>query len=99
MMTMDNRAVVGMPIYLTVVIVVAAVIIVLIMSAAQKKGKEVPIDDKHRVFYQNVEKGHDRVEAEKGCITCHNPQVVPLPKRHPPKEQCLICHKLNYAKR
>jgi cell division protein FtsN len=79
------------------VAVVIIVIVVFIMSAAHKKPKQVPIDDKHHAFYQSVEKGQDRVEVEKGCVICHNPQAIPLSKQHPPKEQCLICHRLNYA--
>jgi ribosomal protein L31 len=83
---------------LLAVAVVVIVIVVLIMSTAHEKAKQVPIDDKHHAFYQGVEKGQDRIEVEKGCVTCHNPQAISLPKKHPPKKQCLICHKLNYAK-
>ena len=77
---------------------IAVVIVVLIMNTAHEKAKQIPTDDKHRPFCEAMEKGHDRIETEKGCIVCHNPQAVPLPRKHPPKEQCLICHKLNYAK-
>jgi hypothetical protein len=77
---------------------VAVVLVVLIMSTTHEKAKRVPADDKHRAFYEAMEKGRDRIEAEGGCITCHNPHAIALPKKHPPKEQCLICHKLNYAK-
>jgi hypothetical protein len=77
---------------------VAAVLGVLIMGTTHKQAKRVPVDDKHRAFYEAMEKGRDRLEAERDCITCHNPHDTPLPKKHPPKEQCLICHKLNYAK-
>ncbi len=77
---------------------VAIVIAVLILSTTREKTKPVPVDDKHRPFYEAMEKGHDRIEVEKGCVVCHNPQAIPLPKKHPPKEQCLICHKLNYPK-
>jgi len=77
---------------------VAALLVVLIMSTTLEKAKRVPVDEKHRAFYEAMEKGRDRIEVERGCITCHNPHVIPLPKKHPPKEQCLICHKLNYAK-
>ena len=83
---------------LLVIAAVAIVLVVLIMITAREKAKRVPADDKHHTFYQAIEKGRDRIDAEKGCITCHNPQAIPLPKKHPPKEQCLICHKLNYAK-
>ena len=77
---------------------VAVVLVVLIMSATREKAKRVPVDDKHRAFYEAMEKGRDRIETERDCITCHNPHAIALPEKHPPKEQCLICHKLNYAK-
>ena len=77
---------------------VVLVLVVLIISTAREKAKRVPADEKHRAFYEAMEKGGDRMEVEKGCITCHTSQAIPLPKKHPPKEQCLICHKLNYAK-
>jgi hypothetical protein len=83
--------------WLTIAAVVS-VLLVLIMSTARDKGKRVPFDDRHRAFYEAVEKGSDRVDVERGCITCHNSQVIPLPKKHPPKEQCLICHMLNDTK-
>ena len=77
----------------------AVVLIVLIVSTIHEKAKRVPVDEKHRAFYGAIQKGRNRIEAERGCITCHNPHTIPLPKKHPPKEQCLICHKLNYAKK
>jgi hypothetical protein len=77
---------------------VAVVLVVLIMSTTREKAKRVPVDDKHRAFYEAMEKGRDRIETERDCITCHNPHAIALPEKHPPKEQCLICHKLNYAK-
>ena len=77
---------------------VVLVLVVLIISTVREKAKRVPADDKHRAFYEAMKNGGDRIEVESGCITCHNPQTIPLPKEHPPKEQCLICHKLNYAK-
>jgi len=77
---------------------IAVVLVVLIMSTTHEKAKPVPFDDKHRAFYEAMKKGQDRIDAEKGCLTCHNSQAIPLPKKHPPKEQCLICHKLNYSK-
>ena len=75
------------------------VLVVLIMSTARDKAKRVPVDDKHRASYEAMEKGLDRIRVERGCITCHNSQTIPLPEKHPPKEQCLICHKLNKPKK
>ena len=83
--------------WLTIVIVVATLTL-LIMSTVRDKAKRVPADDKHRAFYDAMEKGNNRIGVEKGCIICHNPQAIPLPKKHPPKEQCLICHKLHQPK-
>jgi len=77
---------------------VAVVLAVLIMSTAREKAKRVPADEKHRAFYEAVAKGRNRIEAERGCVTCHSAQAIPLPEKHPPKEQCLICHKLSKTK-
>lgn len=74
------------------------VLAVLIVGTGREKAKMVPPDDKHRPFYEAMEKGAGRVETERGCVACHNPRTDPLPKKHPPKEQCLICHKLHNAK-
>ena len=84
--------------WLTIVIVLTA-LGVLIMSTVREKAKQVPADDKHLHFYEAMEKTNNRIEVERGCVTCHNPQAIPLPKKHPPKEQCLICHKLHHSKR
>ena len=84
---------------LVTIVIVGVALAVLILSTIQKKGKPVPSDNRHRPFYEAMEKSNNRIEVEKGCITCHSPQDVPLPKKHPPKEQCLICHKLLHPKR
>ncbi len=76
---------------ITAAVLLAAVLIV--ASTGGKKAEMVPADDTHRPFSEAMKKGSDRIETEKGCTTCHNPQAHPLPKKHPPKEQCLICHK------
>jgi hypothetical protein len=75
--------------------VIIAVLGVLLLSRGKEKPKKVPDDDKHAQFYKIMNKGGDRMEAEKGCTTCHASQKIPLPKGHPPKEQCLICHMLS----
>lgn len=80
--------------WLTILVVVAG-LIVLIMSTVREKTKRIPADDKHRPFYESMKKSDDRIQTEKKCLTCHNPQAIPLSKKHPPKEQCLICHKLH----
>ncbi len=83
---------------LLAIAVIVVVLAVLIISTTREKSKPVPFDDKHRGFYEAMQKGEDRIDVERGCLPCHNSQAIPLPKKHPPKEQCLICHKLNYPK-
>jgi cbb3-type cytochrome oxidase cytochrome c subunit len=80
------------------VAVVLVVLVVLITGTSHEKGKPAPIDDKHRPIYEAMEKGADRIAVERGCVICHNLQANPLPKKHPPKEECFICHKLQHAK-
>ncbi len=80
---------------LLTITVVGAALAVLIMSTGREKAKPVPVDDKHRSSYEAMKKSTNRTEVEKACATCHNTQSIPLPKKHPPKEQCLICHKMS----
>jgi len=78
-----------------------AVIVVLLGTLFAGKGKiksaSVPYDDRHSPFLEKMIQGGDRIEVEKSCPTCHGVQGTPLSKGHPPKEQCLICHKLQKA--
>jgi hypothetical protein len=46
----------------------------------------------HRPFLEAVARGESRQDVEKGCVSCHNDRAIPLPRKHPPKEQCLLCH-------
>jgi hypothetical protein len=84
---------------LLTILAVAVVFVLFILITTREKAKRVPLDGKHQAFYEAIKKGRDRIETERGCITCHNPETIPLPKNHPPKEQCLICHKLDRARR
>lgn len=81
----------------------AAVIVVVIgalyAGKSRLKSGSVPYDDKHARFYEVLNKGGDRKDVEKRCTVCHGIQNVPLSKGHPPKEQCLICHKLSPTKK
>jgi hypothetical protein len=78
----------------------AVVLIVFFAISGEEKTRKVPYDDKHRAFYEIVQKTGSKMEADKGCPTCHNEQGgVPFPPKHPlkPKEgpmRCLFCHKL-----
>jgi len=79
--------------------VIVAVICALYAGKSRRTAGDVPFDDKHARFYEDSSTGGDRKEAEKGCAACHGIQNIPLSKGHPPKEQCLICHKLARTKK
>ena len=84
--------------FFAIVVVALLAVALIIAGTGHEKAKVVPPDDTHRPFYEAMEKGAGRSETEKGCPACHNPQANPLPKKHPPKEQCLICHRLSRAR-
>jgi cbb3-type cytochrome oxidase cytochrome c subunit len=67
-------------------IVAAAGIIIglVILSSTAKKAPFIPADTIHR-----------SIATQEGCVACHAPgKQAPLKADHPPKEQCLICHKI-----
>lgn len=67
------------------------------MGAGKGKGKNLPVDDRHKPLYEAIKSGRTQAETELICATCHGPTSLPLPENHPPKEQCLICHVLTTA--
>lgn len=77
-----------------VVAAVAALIVFLSMGAGKGRGKSIPLDDRHSPLVQAMKGGRTQAETELVCATCHGKSSLPLPKDHPPKEQCLICHLL-----
>lgn len=82
----------------------ALVLIVFYAISGEEKTKKVPLDDKHKPFYEIVQKTGSKMEADKGCPACHNDQGgIPFPEKHPvkPKDgpmRCLFCHKLQKVK-
>lgn len=72
--------------------ILGAVLTVLLLSTAREKPKKMPADDRHRSFAEVLAKGGDRATVEKECVVCHDLKAIPLPAKHPPKGQCLICH-------
>jgi hypothetical protein len=84
---------------LLIIAAVAVLIGVLSLGTGKGKGKNVPFDDRHRPIYDSLKSGRTRAETELLCTTCHANSSLPLPKNHPPKEQCLICHLLVDVKR
>ena len=77
--------------YIFVLVVLLATLTV---GASHGKGRKVPADDRHRTIYEGIKSGRSRTQTELVCSTCHSKSSLPLPKDHPPKEQCLICHLL-----
>lgn len=69
----------------TVVFTTFAVAVVLSLALVSSRSKVPPIPD--TVFHRNV-------TTDSACVTCHTPgRQLPLKDTHPPKEQCLVCHK------
>lgn len=67
------------------IVAAAAIVAVLIyLSSTGRKAPFIPSDDAHR-----------SITTQEGCAACHAPgKPAPLKPLHPPKEQCLICHKV-----
>lgn len=72
---------------------IGVVLATLLLSTFRDKPKKVPPDDAHRPFIEALAKGTTREVVEKECINCHDQKGIPLPASHPPKHQCLLCHK------
>ena len=72
--------------------IVGALLALLLVNSFKDKPKSVPDDGKHRPFIEALARGEQREAVEKRCVRCHNTGALPLPSKHPPKEQCLICH-------
>lgn len=84
--------------------IIAAVFLIFYVISGEEKTKRVPLDDTHKASYELFKKTQSKMEADKGCPTCHNtaPGGVPFPAKHPvkPKDgpmRCLFCHKLKLA--
>ena len=82
------------------VAIIVAVIGIFWAISGEEKTRKVPYDDKHRPSYEIFKQTGSKMEADKGCPSCHNEQGgVPFPDKHPvkPKDgpmRCLFCHKL-----
>ena len=69
---------------LFIVGVVLVVAVLYFLSTTGRKAPDIPPDVKHASLTTNQE-----------CLDCHAPgRESPLKEKHPPKEQCLECHKL-----
>ena len=60
-----------------------AVLAFLFFLSSGKKAPALPADETH-----------EQVLSNSLCLTCHGPgKRSPLKPSHPPKEQCLLCHR------
>jgi hypothetical protein len=68
--------------YLPVILIFTILAVLFIISSRQKVPL-IPADSLHQNISNN-----------KVCADCHSPgKQAPLKANHPPKEQCLLCHK------
>ncbi len=79
--------------WLFIAVIGAIFAALVLINIGGEKPRNVPPDERHRPLIDLLANGKHREEVEKKCASCHNAGAHPLPKNHPPKEQCLICHK------
>jgi hypothetical protein len=83
--------------FIAIIVIILAVFYAI---SGKIKTKKVPLDDKHKPFYDIVRQTGSKMEADKGCPACHfEPGGIPFPPKHPVKPadgpmRCLFCHKL-----
>jgi hypothetical protein len=66
-------------------LMIAAVVIVLCLFILSSTGRKAPLIPQ--------DAAHQGISSQEGCIACHAPgRSSPLNEKHPPKEQCLVCH-------
>ena len=70
-----------------IIVLALAILAFLFFLSSSKKAPMLPDDEAHK-----------QVLANSLCQTCHGPgKQSPLKPSHPPKEQCLLCHKTRPA--
>jgi hypothetical protein len=89
--------------------VVVVVLGIFIAISGKEKTKIVPYNADHRVAYEAAYKKApaadasifkraffkpDKKAAEVFCEPCHQERGIKFPPNHPPKNRCLLCHKL-----
>ncbi len=66
--------------------IVVAVMVVVGLFLLSSMGRKPPL------IPQNA--AHRGITTQDGCAACHAPGgSFPLKANHPPKEQCLVCHR------
>ena len=73
---------------ITLIVAALAILAFLFFLSSGKKVPALPGDETHR-----------QVPSNSFSPTCHGPgKQSPLKPSHPPKEQCLLCHKTAAAR-
>lgn len=68
-----------------IAVFILVVLLLLFLLSSSKKVPPIPSDVLH-----------SGITTDAGCVACHGPaKQAPLKPTHPPKEQCLVCHKTN----
>ena len=72
--------------------VVCTGILIFLFKAPEETTSPLPHDENHNRFF-SIE---NKKEAELSCLDCHDQgKDAALPRTHPPKYRCLLCHKRN----
>ena len=70
--------------HVAIFLVFVLLVVGLLYSVSGTKSPRIPDNENHLVF-----------DREDVCMECHGPEgVVPRRDTHPPKDQCLQCHKV-----
>jgi cytochrome c553 len=75
--------------HVVIFLVFAALIVGLLFTLSGTKAPRIPDSEQHLVF-----------DEEGVCWDCHGPEgEAPRKETHPPKDQCLECHKVKDNRR
>jgi cytochrome c553 len=75
--------------HIAIFLVFVGLVVGLLFTLAGNKSPRIPDDENHAVF-----------NVEEVCWECHGPEGdAPRKETHPPKDQCLECHKVKDNRR
>lgn len=65
----------------------------LALGTCRDRSMPLPPDAIHQSFAEAVQSGKVRMSVEQECRKCHDTAARPLSRKHPPKHECLVCHR------
>lgn len=75
--------------HIAIFLVFVGLVVGLLFTLTGNKSPRIPDDEYHAVF-----------DVEEVCWECHGPEGdAPRKETHPPKDQCLECHKVKDNRR